>query len=67
VFDWPTDGKLVLPGLRNMVQDAYLLATHGRLNTSANPQGVIVSVPNAAPDKISSTIVLKFKRTPEIN
>ncbi len=61
VFDWPTDGKLVVPGLKNTVQEAHLLATRGKLKTSTNPQGVAVSVPNAAPDKISSTIVLKVK------
>jgi alpha-L-fucosidase len=61
VFDWPTDGKLVVPGLKNTVQEALLLATRGKLKTSTNPQGVAVSVPNAAPDKISSTIVLKVK------
>ena len=67
VFDWPTDGKLVVPGLKNTVQEAHLLATHGKLKTSVNPQGVIVSVPKVGPDKFSSTIVLKVKAAPEIN
>ena len=25
VFDWPADGKLVVPGLKNQVETAYLL------------------------------------------
>jgi len=67
VFDWPPDGKLVVPGLKNTVQEAQMLVTHSKLKTSASPDGVIVSVPNAAPDKISSTIVLKIKGAPEVN
>lgn len=67
VFDWPADGKLVVPGLKNTVQSASLLATHNKLKTSASPEGVILSVPNAAPHKISSTIVLKIKGAPEVN
>jgi alpha-L-fucosidase len=67
VFDWPADGKLILPGLKNAVQSASLLANHDKLKTSTSPQGVVVSVPSAAPDKISSTIVLKIKGAPEVN
>jgi alpha-L-fucosidase len=67
VFDWPADGKLVVPGLKNTVQSASLLATHSKLKAITNPEGVIVSVPNAAPDKISSTIVLRIKGAPEVN
>jgi len=67
VFDWPADGKLVVPGLKNTVQSASLLATHNKLKTSASLEGVIVSLPTAAPDKISSTIVLKIKGAPQIN
>jgi alpha-L-fucosidase len=67
VFNWPADGKLVVPGLKNTVQSASLLATHNKLKTSASPEGAIVSLPSAAPDKISSTIVLKIKGAPQIN
>ena len=67
VFEWPADGKLVVPGLKNTVQSASLLATHAKLKTSATPEGVTVSLPSAAPDKISSTIVLKIKDAPEVN
>jgi alpha-L-fucosidase len=67
VFNWPADGKLVVPGLKNTVQSASLLATHSKLKTSTSAEGVIVSVPGAAPDRISSTIVLKIKGAPEVN
>jgi alpha-L-fucosidase len=60
VFDWPKDGKLVVP-LTGKVVSATLLATGKRLPVKAADQGVSVTLPAAAPDKISSTIVLKVK------
>jgi alpha-L-fucosidase len=61
VFDWPKDGKLLVPGLKNKVASASLLATGKKLKTYATDAGVVVEVPADAPDKISSTIVLKVK------
>ncbi len=59
VFDWPTDGKLVVPGLKNNVSGATLLASGGKLGVRNTSDGVVIDVPGAAPDKVSSTIVLK--------
>lgn len=67
VFDWPVDGKLLVPGLQSKVRTAFLLAdpsTH--LKTKHGEDGVTVSLPTSAPDKISSTVVLKFKGAPEV-
>src|ERR1035437_6788668 len=66
VFNWPTDGKLVVPGLHNQVVKAYLLKSnwlgwHKKLKTANDANGVTISVPEIAPDKISSTVVLKIK------
>jgi len=71
VWDWPTDGKLVVPGLKNQVAEAHLLKTnwlglHKKLKTSNDGSGVTVSVPETAPDIISSTIVLELKGKPDI-
>ena len=66
VWDWPTDGKLIVPGLENHVKSATLLATGEKLKTSATDDGVVIEVPANAPDAISSTIVLKFKGQPEV-
>jgi len=71
VFNWPADGKLVVPGLKNEVVQAYLLqknwlGRHKQLSTATNANGVTVLIPAAAPDKISSTVVLKIKGAPEI-
>ena len=59
VFDWPADGKLLVPGLKNSVQSASLLAGGPKLRAESSAGGVTVFVPIAAPDPISSTVVLK--------
>ena len=66
VFNWPTDGKLLVPGLENKIASAKLLATGKKLKTSVTPDGIVVEVPTNAPDAISSTVVLQFKGTPEV-
>jgi alpha-L-fucosidase len=66
VWNWPTDGKLLVPGLSNSIKSAKLLATGQKLKTSAKSDGVMIEIPATAPDPISSTIVLKIKGAPEI-
>jgi alpha-L-fucosidase len=66
VFNWPADGKLVLPGLKNPVESVRLLATGTELKFTSTANGVVVEVPADAPDKISSTVVLKIKGTPDV-
>jgi alpha-L-fucosidase len=61
VFDWPSDGKLLVPGLKNAVESATLLADGRKLGAGPGEGGVIISLPADAPDKISSTVVLKIK------
>ena len=61
VFDWPKDGKLLVPGLLNVPRRAYLLADARKqpLNTTSVDDGLVVSVPSDALGEISATIVLK--------
>lgn len=66
VFDWPTNGKLGLPGLKNPVLSATLLANGRTLPVATNATGVIVSLPATAPDALSTTVVLKIKGAPEV-
>jgi len=67
VFDWPGDGKLAVPGLKNKVTKAYLLATKDR--TCAVTQGdgqVTVAVPQEMPDKIDTVVVLEIQGDPQV-
>jgi alpha-L-fucosidase len=63
VFDWPADGKLLVPGLKTTVESASLLASGAKLTAAPGNDGLALTLPATAPDKISSTIVLKVKGT----
>jgi alpha-L-fucosidase len=60
VFQWPTDGKLVVGGLRSKVKDARLLASGSTLPVARlNPLDVSISLPGQAPDAADSVIRLQ--------
>jgi alpha-L-fucosidase len=61
VFEWPADGRLVVPGLRNEVQGARLLVGHAALPTEASPEGLIIRVPPEAPDPITPVIAIDVR------
>ena len=57
VFDWPADGKLTIPGLKNSVSSARLLANGIKVKTSLTKDGVLtISLPSSAPDPMASVI-----------
>lgn len=59
VFNWPTDGKLIVPGIFNKVKRTYLLSnSKERLRASRNEDAIVIDVPNEAPDTINTVIVL---------
>jgi len=63
VFNWPDNGKLLVPGLKNAAQRAYMLADAAKkaLALQSSAEGLTLSVSAAAPDLVSSTIVLRVK------
>ena len=65
VFDWPKDGKLVLP-LKNNVKEARLLAGEEELETSNDAVGLAINLPAIAPDPIASIIELTLKNEPVV-
>ena len=68
VFNWPADGRLVVAGLKNKVQSAWLLAdaAHHPLAVTNLDEGVAVSLPAAAGSPISTTVVLQFQGPAEV-
>jgi alpha-L-fucosidase len=68
VFDWPKDGELLVPGLKNQVTKAYLLADADRspLAATAGDEGVTVKVPAETSDKIASVVVLEIEGKPDV-
>ncbi len=64
VFDWPTNGKLEVSGLRNKVNKAYLLADKKRAKLPVRREDedkIIVSVPSETPNPINTVVVLEIK------
>ena len=59
VFDWPRDGVLLLPGLKNTVEEATLMDGGSQLETKLTDEGVTISLPSEATDPHASVVVLK--------
>jgi len=66
VFNWPTDGKLLIPGLRNRVRRARLLATDESLRARLTPDGVVIDVPAEPLNTIDTVIVVRTRGQLEI-
>jgi alpha-L-fucosidase len=66
VFQWPADGKLIVPGLKNKAKSASMLASREKVATASSESGLVLTVPLQAPDALSSTVVLRLQGAPEI-
>jgi len=66
VFDWPKDGRLVVPGIANKPGWAYLLADaqKGRLSASREAGAIVIGLPAEASDRVDSVVVLEIKGKP---
>ncbi len=60
VYEWPVNGKLLVPGLKNRVVGAKLLRGGKTLTSVQSDAGVVVSLPALATDKFSSTVVMRI-------
>ena len=60
VFDWPKDGRLVVPTNAEVVS-AKLLAGGKSLTAKNGTDGVEIMVPQSAPDEMASVIKLELK------
>ncbi len=62
VWDWPQDGKLLLPTLKETPVSGRLLAGGAEVKASATEDGVVVDLPGKATDPTISVVVLEFDR-----
>ena len=60
VFDWPADGRLVVPGLTSPVRSARLLGG-ATLKTESGETGLVIHVPASPPDPIASVIAAELR------
>nr|WP_295872822.1 alpha-L-fucosidase [uncultured Chitinophaga sp.] len=63
VFNWPADGKLVIPGLKNKINSARLLTGGKKLTTTTTEEGLVINVPAQAPDTIATVIKVETTGT----
>jgi alpha-L-fucosidase len=57
VFQWPTDGKLVIPGVKNRLVSAKLLATGAKVKSTLTKDGnLTLTLPATAPDPVATVI-----------
>ena len=66
VFDWPVDGELAVPVSNKIKRAALLVAPSTPLRTETGANGDTIFLPAQAPDKISSTVVVKLDGAPQV-
>jgi alpha-L-fucosidase len=66
ILNWPTAGKLLVPGLANPIKSATLLAGGAALPVEKSAAGQVISLPASAPDAICSTIKVVIPGKPEV-
>lgn len=65
VFDWPKDGRLVVPGIGNRPFSARVLGA-GRANVARAGSDLVVQVPHAAPSPYASVVAVTVEGTPVV-
>lgn len=66
VFDWPSNGFLVVPGLAGSPATATLLGSGQAVATRAQATGLALTLPSRAPDPVASVIKLEFAAAPQV-
>lgn len=62
VFQWPKDGKLTITAKGIQVSRAYLLADKEQnLQIEHTPNGLLIYVPEKAPDTIASVVAIEYE------
>jgi alpha-L-fucosidase len=60
VWDWPADGKILLPDIQQAPRSGRLLADNSPVTTRVTPSGIVVTLPGPAPDPDVSIAALEF-------
>lgn len=66
VYNWPTDGRLVIPGLKNDILSAKLLATGKSLTSGLVDDDKHINVPATALDENATVIKVVIKGKPDV-
>ena len=66
VWDWPADGKLLLPDIRQVPLNGWLMANGMKVAVTASKEGLVVTLPDNAPDPDVSIVALEFDHPIEV-
>ena len=67
VFQWPLNHQLRVPGLKNQIRSASLLANSGsKLTTRRDGDDILVELPPRAPDETVSVVELQLDGAPQV-
>jgi alpha-L-fucosidase len=60
VWEWPTDGKIILPGIKQAARSGHMLAGGVTVKSELAAEGLVVTLPGSAPDPDVSVAALEF-------
>lgn len=63
VFDWPKDGKLMIPGFKNEIVSARFLSNGTTIKTSSGDNILTIDLPGQALNNIATVIKVEVKGT----
>jgi alpha-L-fucosidase len=66
IWDWPADGKILLPDIKQTPRGAHLLAGGGGITSTVTSEGIVVKLPGSAPDPDVSVAALEFAKPVEV-
>jgi alpha-L-fucosidase len=67
IFEWPSAGRILLPGLTNKVRKAFLLAGPGHtLTVQPTDEGIAVALPASTPDTMNAVLAVDITGPPAI-
>ena len=66
VWEWPADGKILLPDIKQAPHAGHLLAGSRPVSTSVTAEGLVVTLPGSAPDRDVSVAALEFAQPVEV-
>jgi alpha-L-fucosidase len=67
VFDWPKNGRLVVPGLKSSVRSAQLLGCREMLTFESVDNGKLIHLPATAPDPVVSVLRVELASQLDVN
>jgi alpha-L-fucosidase len=66
VWEWPADGKILLPGVQQPARSSRMLSGAATVSSTVTEQGLLVTMPGAAPDPDVSVAALEFDKAVQI-